>query len=98
MRKLDIKKDTISAKEFFAKFDNPKDRADIEKYRKYYETKMLMYKTRKQLGLTQKQLAEMVKLPRTTITKLESGHRNVTVQTLEKIATAMGKKLVIEFR
>ena len=59
---------------------------------------MLMYTARKELGLTQKQLAEMVKLPRTTITKLESGHRNVTVQTLVKIANAIGKKLVIEFR
>jgi len=38
-------------------------------------------------------LAQLSKVPRTTITKVESGSRNATLQTLMAMAHAMGKSV-----
>lgn len=45
---------------------------------------------RKQVGLTQEQLAEKVNTSFSYIGALERGERNVTIQTLDRIATALG--------
>lgn len=51
---------------------------------------------REKLGLTQAKLAEIANLPRTTITKVESGARNTTLQTLMSMATAMGSEFELK--
>jgi DNA-binding XRE family transcriptional regulator len=51
---------------------------------------------RKKLGLTQAELAKRAALPRTTVTKIESGTYNPTVNTLMLLAAAMNKKLVFK--
>ena len=48
-------------------------------------------------GITQKELAQALKTSRTNIVSMESGRRNITINTLNKIAKAMGKELVIRF-
>ena len=45
---------------------------------------------RKQAGLTQEQLAERVNTSFSYVGALERGERNVTIQTLDRIATALG--------
>jgi transcriptional regulator with XRE-family HTH domain len=58
---------------------------------------MELHRLRKRLRLTQKELAKRSSVPRTTISKIESGDRNVTIETLSKLAYGMGKSLKISF-
>ena len=44
---------------------------------------------RKQRGLTQEKLAELADLDRTYIGLIESGQRNVTMRSIEKIANSL---------
>jgi len=67
-----------------------------QEIRNYYLRHELR-KKRRQLGLTQAVLAKKAELPRTTITKIESGSYNPTLETLHAIAAAMNKKLEIHF-
>lgn len=53
---------------------------------------------RKQVGLTQKQLAERIGVPQSTIARWESGDSNITMKNMEKIARAVHKKLVVTFK
>ena len=69
------------------------ERKFIEAEKKYYNLVVTLKKKREKLGLTQEKLAKIAKVPRTTITKIESGSRNTTLQTLIAIAQAMGKNL-----
>jgi len=46
--------------------------------------------TRATSGLTQKDLANKTGIPRTTIAKIESGHRNTTINTMINLASAVG--------
>ena len=93
----EIKKMAISLDEFKKQFSK-KDLREIEKEKRYYEVLMKLRSARKKKGFTQEKLSILAKVPRTTITKIESGNRNVTINTLMNIADALGKELVISFR
>jgi len=62
----------------------------LNKKKKYYKVVVALRKKWEALGLTQTKLAQISKLPRTTITKVESGSRNAALQTLMSMAEAMG--------
>ncbi|MBI3887533.1 helix-turn-helix transcriptional regulator, partial [Candidatus Microgenomates bacterium] len=84
------KKNTISLSELNKDLtEEEKKIVEIEK--KYYPIVVALKKERKERGLTQDRLAQISHVPRTTITKIESGSRNTTLQTLMSIAQAMGK-------
>ncbi|SRR6266404_2806573 len=67
------------------------ERKFVDAEKKYYQVVVALRKERENRGLTQAKLAQLSKLPRATITKVESGSRNATLQTLIAIAQAMGK-------
>ena len=52
---------------------------------------------RKESGLTQQQLAERTGISQADISKLENGHANPSLKTLQRLASAMDKKLKISF-
>jgi len=52
-----------------------------------------MRKLREQNGLSQEVLAEMADLHRTYIGSVERGERNVSIDNMERIATALGVAL-----
>lgn len=52
---------------------------------------------RKTSGLTQKELSNRSGIAQGDISKLENGNANPSIRTLQRLATAMGKKLRIEF-
>jgi len=64
---------------------------------KYYKIIQNLKSMRKELGLTQQQVADKAQINRIIIAKVESGQRNTTLNTLMKIAQAMGKELKIDF-
>lgn len=52
---------------------------------------------RKELGITQDALSIKSRIPRTTISKIENGKRNTSINKLVQIANALGKDLQIAF-
>jgi len=52
---------------------------------------------RHEKGITQKELSELTGIAQGDISKLENGSANPSVKTLERVATALGKRLKIEF-
>ncbi len=65
----------------------------IESEKKYYRVIVALRKKREKMGLSQEKLSRISHVPRTTITKVESGSRNATLQTIMALAHAMGKNL-----
>lgn len=51
---------------------------------------------RKEFGITQRTLAELAEININTLTQMERGEGNPTVQTLEKVLTIIGMKLTAE--
>jgi len=60
------------------------------------EIPIMIKKYRKELNLTQSEVAKKINTPYQTIQKLEKIGSNPTIKTLYKIARAMGKKLIID--
>ena len=56
-----------------------------------------VYLARKERGITQQELSLLTHIPQKTISKIESGNVNTSVNTLAKIAKGMEKSLKIEF-
>lgn len=52
---------------------------------------------RKELNMTQEKLSIKTGIPRSTISKIENGKRNVSFGKLIKVADALNKDLVIKF-
>ena len=73
----------------------------IEKYQKVDISHKLGYqvfKTRKEVGMTQKELAEKTSIYQADISKIERGLANPSVETLQRIADGLGVELKIEFQ
>ena len=79
----------ISSKVYTA---NSNQRYDI-----YSDLRNELISLRKEVGFTQKELANRCSLTQANISKLEKGISVPTVETLKKIADATGKRLVIKF-
>lgn len=60
-----------------------------------YQVVREIIKARKELNLTQEQLAQLVGTKQSNISRLESGDYNPTIEFLSKVAQAMGKNLEI---
>ena len=63
-----------------------------------YEIIKQIIKERNEQNLTQKELAQIVGIKQSNISRLESGDYNPTLEFLQKIAQGLGKELHIEFR
>ena len=50
---------------------------------------------RKDAGLTQEQLAKMIKTKKSAISRVENHAADIRLSTLQKIATALGKELFV---
>lgn len=53
---------------------------------------------RKSAGLTQKDLAEIIGKPQSTISRIETGQMNPSMELVAEIANGLGKKFVPEFK
>jgi DNA-binding XRE family transcriptional regulator len=74
---------------------------DLEKFYEQEKYKLsasvALMKLREELGLTQKELATKSGKPQSTISRIESGRMNVSVELLIEIGHAVNKELKIEF-
>lgn len=80
--------------------DNRKacDAAFADGYDEGYEAfkfGVLLKAARKEAGLTQQELAEKLKTQKSAISRIENNSEDVKLSTLERFASALGKKLEI---
>lgn len=85
----EIKADLLKDDEF---------RAEYEKLRPRYEAIEQIIRARKELNMTQAELAGRIGTQKSNISRLESGNYNPTLDMLIKIAQALGKKLSIQLQ
>ena len=83
---------TIALKEFKKRF-NKEQKQQIQAEIKYYDLLVTFKEARKFEGLTQEELAKKADVNRTTLSQLESGSRNATIDTLMRLAHALGRDL-----
>ena len=62
-----------------------------------YTIMKAMFDARTSMGLTQKELSVRSGIAQGDISKMENGNANPSIKTLQKLASAMGKTLKIEF-
>jgi DNA-binding XRE family transcriptional regulator len=101
---IDIKKVKQAEKEgrlldwnkLFASYPK-EEQEEIKRRSKLIMVRMEVRRLRMQKKLTQSQLAQKVKVKREYISRIESGEQNVTIETLIKIASAVGKEFKFKF-
>lgn len=72
---------------------NPNVKAEYDALAPEYELISQLIRARQEKHLTQKELAEKVGTKQASIARLESGNYNPTFNFLQKIATALDKKI-----
>ncbi len=63
-----------------------------------YQIIRAMIEARREIGITQKELAEKTGITQGDISKLENGTSNPSLKTLQRIAKGLGKNLIIDFK
>ena len=76
---------------------DPKVRAEYEKLQPKFAIVSALIETRIKKGLTQEALARKIKTKQSAIARVEAGNANPSIGFLQKLAEALGKKLVIRF-
>lgn len=76
---------------------DPKIKAEYDKLEPQFAPIEAILEARVKKGITQAQLASKVGTKQSAIARLESGNANPSIGFLQKLAEALGKKLVIKF-
>jgi ribosome-binding protein aMBF1 (putative translation factor) len=73
-------------------------------FRRFYEeadielrVALEITKAREARNMTQEELAEAMKTKQQTVSRIERGAQNVTIETLDRIAKALGRHLQVRF-
>ena len=66
-----------------------------EGYQKF-KIGVVLREARRAAGLTQEELARRIKTKKTAVSRLENHSRDIRLSTLEKIASALGKRIQIK--
>ncbi len=77
---------------------NPEVKAEYEALAPEYELMRQIINARIEQNMTQKQLAEKIGTKQSSIARLESGNYNPSYQFLQKIANALGKRLMVSLQ
>lgn len=75
----------------------PEFRKEYEALQPEHAIIQAMINARKASGLTQKELSERTGIAQGDISKLENGNANPSIRTLQRLATAMGMVIKVEF-
>lgn len=76
---------------------DPEFKRKVDEQNKRLDAAIAVQDLRESLGLSQRELAELVHKPQSTIARIELGSTNVTMSTLREIGEQANKKLVIKF-
>ncbi|MDP2279898.1 MAG: helix-turn-helix transcriptional regulator [Nitrospirota bacterium] len=75
-----------------------KDKRFTEGYDEGYEqfkVGVMLRQARESVGLTQEELARRLKTKKTAISRIENHAEDIKLSTLERVATALGKRLEV---
>ncbi|MGG5325866.1 hypothetical protein IGJ83_003447 [Enterococcus pernyi] len=87
-------KDLIEKK----KAESPTFAQDFEAEKQRLEIAVAVTELRSELGVSQREFAEKVGKPQSTIARIENGSMNPSMKILYEIATKVGKELHVEFK
>lgn len=73
-------------------------RKEYEKYEPEIECVRLLTEARKKQNITQKELSKMTGIRQSNLSRIETGICSPTLDTLQKIAVSLGKKLTIQIK
>src|ERR1019366_1669265 len=76
---------------------DPEYRAELQRLAPYEALARIVIRRRGQLGLSQAELAQRMGTSHSAISRIESGQHPTTVQTLRRLAQALGTHLVVGF-
>ena len=76
---------------------SPAYRAEQRRLAQFEEIARLVIKHRAALGLSQQELARRVATSHSAISRIESGRHKTSVDTLQRVAEALGLRLVVGF-
>ncbi|HEY4026992.1 MAG TPA: helix-turn-helix transcriptional regulator [Candidatus Dormibacteraeota bacterium] len=77
--------------------NEPEFRGEYERIQPYYDAAFEVAMLRARHNLTQEELARRIGTTKSAISRLESGRHKPNVDTLNRVARAFGKRLVIRF-
>lgn len=77
---------------------DPEFSEGFEEGYKEFEFGVLLRQARQEAGLTQEQLARLMRTKKTAISRLENRAGDIRLSTLRKAARALGKELVLSLR
>lgn len=89
--------DLVNYADLFASYSQ-KRQQEILKRARYLKAAMELKKLRKEMKISQQDLARKMKVKREFITRIESGEQNITMETLNRVAEATGKEFEFHFR
>ena len=91
-----VKAETILAREIGAPGSKEREEFDVKARAWYYGE--LLRKRRKELGITQKELAEQIGRERTYINRIEKGETDMQLSSFLRIADALGITMRLDVR
>ncbi|MCK5510815.1 helix-turn-helix transcriptional regulator [Candidatus Parcubacteria bacterium] len=77
---------------------NPEFKKGFELETKKLEMSLAIINLRKKKKISQAKLAEKIGMKQSAVGRIEAGKQNLTIETLQKIAFALNKELVVGFR
>ncbi|MDA9428876.1 hypothetical protein B834_1363 [Enterococcus mundtii 1A] len=87
-------KDLIKKK----KAESPTFAQEFEAEKQRLEIAVAVTELRSELGVSQREFAEKVGKPQSTIARIENGSMNPSIKILYEIATKVGKELHVDFK
>ena len=94
-----MKRKFLDFDEFLEKsLKNPKIKAEYDKLEPEFAVIEAILDARVKKHMTQEQLAKKIGTKQSAIARIESGNANPSIGFLQKLADALGKKLVIQFK
>lgn len=80
-----------------SQLENPEFKKEWDKLEPEYQIMSAMIKARNETGITQQQLSKLTGINQSNLSRIENGNGNPSLSTLQRIASAFGKKLSISF-
>ena len=80
-----------------SQLENPEFKKEWDKLEPEYQIMRAMIKARNETGITQQQLSKLTGINQSNLSRIENGNGNPSLSTLQRIASAFGKKLSISF-
>ena len=77
------------------KDNHPEDFKNFDEEYESFKVGVMLKNARSEAGLTQEQVAKMLKTTKSAISRMENHANDIRLSTLEKFALAIGKKLSI---